>query len=41
MWEVVDVRSKSDRVMAVALDLEEDVLRLICGYDLQSGRSLE
>ena len=31
----------SDRVMAVVLVFEEDVLWLICGYAPQSGRSLE
>ena len=31
----------SDRVMAVVLVFEKDVLRLICGYAPQSGGSLE
>ena len=31
----------SDKVMAVFLVFEEDVLRLIHGYALQSGRSLK
>ena len=31
----------SDRVMTVVVVFEEDVLRLICGYVPQSGRSLE
>ena len=31
----------SDRVMVVVFVYEEDVLRLICGYVPQSGRSLE
>ena len=31
----------SDRVLAVVLDFEEDVLRLICGYAVQSGKRLE
>ena len=39
--KVVEVRWVSDRVMAVVLVFEEDVLRLTCGYALQSGRSLE
>ena len=30
--KVVKVRRVSDRVMAVLLVFEEDVLRLICGY---------
>ena len=34
---VVEVRRVSDRVMTVVV-FEEDVLRLICGYALQSGR---
>ena len=36
---MVDVRRVSDGVMTVVF--EEDVLRLICGYAPQSGRSLE
>ena len=28
-------------MMSVVLDFEEDVLRLICWYDPQSGRSLK
>ena len=36
--KVVDVRRVSDRVMTVVADLEDDVLRLICGYAVQSGR---
>ena len=39
--KVVEVRRVSDRVMRVVVVFEEDVLRLICGYALQSGRSLE
>ena len=31
----------SDRDMAVVLVIEEDVLRLMCGYSPQGGRSLE
>ena len=37
---MVEVRRVSDRVMTVVI-FEEDVLRLICLYDLQSGRSFE
>ena len=37
--KVLDVRMVSDRVMTV-ID-EEDVLKLICWYAPQSGRSLE
>ena len=37
LFEVVEVRMVSDRVMAIVLVFEEDVLRLICGYGLQSG----
>ena len=32
--QVEEVRGMSDTVMAVVLDFEEDVLRLICGYDV-------
>ena len=38
--KVVEVRRVSDRVMTLVV-LEEDVLRLICGYAPLSGRSLE
>ena len=38
---VVEVRKVSDRVMTFVVIFEDSVLRLICGYDLQSGRSLE
>ena len=31
----------SDGVMTVVLVFEEEVLRLICGYAPQSGRSVE
>ena len=37
---MVEVRRVSDGVMIIVV-LEEDVLRLICGYAPQSGRSLE
>ena len=37
---VVEVRMVSDSVMN-AVVFEEDVLRLICGYDTQSGRSFD
>ena len=36
--KVVEVRRVSDRVMTVVV-FEEDVLRLICGYSPQIGRS--
>ena len=39
--KVVEVRRVSDRVMTAVVVLEEDVLKLICGYALQSGRTLE
>ena len=39
--KVVEVRRVSDRVMAVVLVFEEDMLRLILGYAPQCGRSLE
>ena len=35
---VVEVRRLSDRVMTVVIIFEEDVLKLICGYALLSGR---
>ena len=38
---VVEVRKVSDGVMTVVVVVEEDVLRLICGYAPQSGRSFE
>jgi len=38
---VVEVRRKSDRVMAVVLIFEEVVVRVICAYGPQSGRSEE
>ena len=38
--QVLEIRRGSDRVMTVVV-FEEDVLRLICGYALKSGRSLE
>ena len=38
---MVGVRGVSDIVMTVVVVFEEDVLRLICGYGQQSGRSLE
>ena len=39
--KMAEVRKVSDRVMIVVVDFEEDVLRLICGCALQSGRCLE
>ena len=38
LCEVVEVKCMSVRPIAVVLAYEEDVLRLICGYDRQSGR---
>ena len=38
---MVEVRRVSDRVMTVVVVCEDDVLRLICGYATQGGRSLE
>ena len=35
---VVEVRKKSDRVMAIALTLGREVMRVICEYGPQSGR---
>ena len=39
--EVVEVGRVSDRVMAVALVIEDDVQRLICGYAPLSEKSLK
>ena len=39
--KVVEVRRESDRAMTVVLVIEDDVMRLACGYAPQSGRSLE
>ena len=39
--KVVEVRRVSDGVVIVVVVFVEDVLRLICGYAPQSGRSLE
>ena len=38
---VLQLRRVSDRVVTAVLVFEEDVLRLICGYAVQSGRTLE
>ena len=35
---VVEVRRKSDRVMAIVLTLGREVMRVICSYGPQSGR---
>ena len=40
MKKMVEERRVSDRVMS-AVVCEEDMLRLICGYAPQSGRSSE
>ena len=37
--KVVEVRRRSDRVMTVVMVLEEEVLRIICVYGPQSGRT--
>ena len=37
--KVVEVRRKSDRVITVVMALEEEVVRIICVYDPQSGRT--
>ena len=37
--KVVEVRWRSDRVMTVVTVLEEEVLRIICVYGPQSGRT--
>ena len=38
---MLEVGRVSDRVMTVVVVFEEDVLRLICGYAPQSGKSLD
>ena len=35
---VVEVRRKSDRIMAIVLTLGREVMRMICAYGPQSGR---
>ena len=35
---VVEVRRKSDRVMAIVLTLGREVMQIICTYGPQSGR---
>ena len=37
--KVVEVRRRSDRVMSIVMVFEEEVLRVICGYGPQSGRT--
>ena len=39
--KLVEVRRKSNRVVAVMLAFEEEVVRIICVYDPQSGRRSE
>ena len=39
--KVVEIRRLRDRVMTLVVVLEEDVMRLICGYTPQSVGSLE
>ena len=39
--KVVEVRTVSDRLIAVVLVFEKDVLRMTCGYAPQIGRRLE
>ena len=39
--KVVEVNRVSGRVMSVVVVFEEDVLRLICGYAPQCGRSFD
>ena len=36
--KVVEVRRKSDKVMTLVLAFEGEVVRVICGYEPQSGR---
>ena len=39
--KVVEVRRKSDRVMTIVMAFEEEVVRIVCVYGPQSGRSGE
>lgn len=39
--KVVEVRRRNDRVMTIVMVFEEEVVRLICGYAPQSGRTRE
>ena len=41
LCKVMEIRRVSDRVMAVVLDFEEDVLKLICGYAMHIRGRLE
>ena len=36
--KVVEVRRKSDRVMAMVLVFEEEAVRVVCAHALQVGR---
>ena len=38
--KVVEVRRKSDRVMAIVLAFEKEVIKVICAYAPQVGRSI-
>ena len=35
---VVEIRRKSDRVLAIVLTVGREVMRIICAYGPQSGR---
>ena len=37
--KVVEVRRKRDRVMALVSAFEDELVRLICAYEPQSGRA--
>ena len=37
--KVVEVRRRSDKVMTVVMVLEKEVLRIVCVYGPQSGRT--
>ena len=37
--KVVEMRKKSDRVMTIVMALKEEVVRIICVYGSQSGRT--
>ena len=38
--KVVEVQRKGDRVMTVVMVLEEEVVKIICVYGWQSGRTV-
>ena len=39
--KIVEVRRVNDRMMSLAIVFEEEVLRVVCAYAPQSGKSIE